>query len=530
MNTVLHIPHLTEEIALNLSQHDLTRCALVSRDWNTWFSPTLWLNPSFKRAIKKDELKMLVQHRNSVRSILNLHLLRQLLTENDLIVTFPQLHSIQLVFEKDFNNSLLATALDMVERTPTLQSLSLSVSSNPLPDHQLPRILRSSSRLRELSFRSSKEYYLDEIQEIVEAGSKLHTLQLNLWQRSSSGRDSPGLWSRDSQSRIAERTVIAKELFRKMQETNIRELVFESHHESMGHDLLLSLLEKSPRLERLCLAGRYKSVTIDEIAGVLQTGVCPLLAALEFRDIRDTKYTPGELANLIRSIGSNGSGGLETLSLFTKTRFGHQTISALTKCHAKTLTTLVWPQLTSLNLSLFGDLLRGLPKLQTLQAKVWLNLRTKDGPDMDSVFNKQWNCPDMINLEIDLGLSCNFHATIDKNWKGSLSDRSMTYAISQIGRLRTLRKLELSSEVALLTLSGPGYLRMLSNLKQLGTLRFDRWADNEMGSGEAEWMIENWPRLIRVIEVWRLRTTNRGRVFDDFTRTLVKKRPWLQIG
>ncbi|KAF9345829.1 hypothetical protein BGX26_002696 [Mortierella sp. AD094] len=398
--------------------------------------------------------------------------------------------------------------------------------------------LQTHRGLRRFSLKSTQEFYLDHVHEIVEACSKIDYLHLDLWRQPPKSYDFSG--------RISERSATAKDRFKKMQDTKFRELNLELYNESMAHDLLISLIERCPLLERLSLAGKYKSTTLNDVSTILQTGVCPSLTVLELGDIRDTRHGSGDLATLVRSIGCGGNrkgndngsggggggGGLEALSLYNGTRFGPLTVSALTQCHAKTLTTLLWPQFTSLNLSLFGDLLKGLPKLQTLQARVWLNLRVKDGPDMDRVFEKQWNCPDLISLDLNLGLACNFHSTNDPLWKGSLSDRCMTYVFSQIARLVTLKKLEIRSEVALLTLNEPGYLRMLSGLKQLETLKFDRWESFEIRSEDAEWMIENWPRLSRVVEVWRLRGIlsqgSRGGTLEEFTQTLTTLRPWLR--
>ncbi|KAF9169619.1 hypothetical protein BGX21_009866 [Mortierella sp. AD011] len=426
--------------------------------------------------------------------------------------------------------------MSMVKRTPTLQSLSVTQSQYFVSYRPMLNIIQNHRGLRRFSLKSTQEYYLDHVHEIIEACSKIDYLHLDLWRQPPKSYDFHG--------RISERSATAKDRFRRMQYTKFRELNLELHNESMAHDLLMSLIERCPLLEKLSIAGRFKSTTLSDLSTILQTGVCPSLSTLELGDSHDTRHGPGDLATLIRSIGcgsnnkgiNNGngsdSGGLEALSLYNGTRFGPLAISALTQCHAKTLTTLRWPQLTSLNLSLFGDILKGLPRLQTLQARVWLNLRVKDGPDMDRVFEKQWNCPDLINLELDLGLSCNFHSTADPLWKGSLSDRCMTYVFSQIARLVTLKKLEIRSEVALLILREPGYLGMLSGLKQLQSLRFDRWESFEIGAEDAKWMIENWPKLSQVVEIWRLQgilpQRTRGRALEGFTQTLVTLRPWLR--
>ncbi|KAF9433979.1 hypothetical protein BGZ76_008733 [Entomortierella beljakovae] len=329
-----------------------------------------------------------------------------------------------------------------------------------------------------------------------------------------------------------------------MQDTKIRELSFITEVNTFPQDSFLTcLLERCPVLEKLSLAGKFSVQTMRDITYILKQGVVLPLKSLYLENISDGFADAEDLGALIQSIGntsnntsapsSNNDGGLETLTLGNRALFGRPALSALARCHSKTLTTLVWPQFTSLNLSFFADIVQALPRLQTLKARVWLNLRIKDGPDMDIVFQKQWNCLELTELDIDLGLSCKFDSIQDRYWKGSLSDRCLTYVFSQMARLVNLKRLRIRSEVELLTLGDEGYLRNLSNLKQLQVLHFDRWSENDMGSKEATWMIENWPSLGRVSGHWRLWSPSSknsdGTPSDEFTRSLTCQRTWIRI-
>ncbi|KAF9101192.1 hypothetical protein BGX27_011581 [Mortierella sp. AM989] len=431
---------------------------------------------------------------------------------------------------------MVDVALSIVNETPTLESLTLSIP-RLYGQGQLAWTLMSHKRLRRFTFKISPEVYPDSLQEIVEACSKLEYLCIDTYHQSP-----PSPYSSYSTDSIT-RSAVAKKRYENMQDTKIRDLSIDLNHEDLSHNLLISILERCPLLETLWLGGKYKRTTLKDVSDIFERGVCPLLKNVNIEGICETTHTPDELGAFVRSIGSNGrddieddrfgTRGLESLSIFEGAKFGRPTVLALTQYHSKTLTNLMWPHFIPLGISLFGDLLKDLPRLKTLKARVWLNLRVKDGPDMDPVFRKEWNCPELSNLEIDLGLSATFDKTTDQAWSGSLSDRSMSYALSQIAKLKKLKKLVVRSEVELLTLKGPGYLRMLSGLKQLEVLRFDRWSTSDMHAEEAEWMIENWPELISIIPEWRWipkkSPGSRGKPYDEFTQTLVDLRPRLSI-
>ncbi|KAF9348543.1 hypothetical protein BGX26_013048, partial [Mortierella sp. AD094] len=93
-----------------------------------------------------------------------------------------------------------------------------------------------------------------------------------------------------------------------------------------------------------------------------------------------------------------------------------------------------------------------------------------------------------------------------------------------IGRLRELVELGLGIGFMPLTnMKGPRYLARLSRLRELKILHLFRlsYLVDELGEEEAEWMIDNWPKLIYIYSLPELPESS-------FIDTLLARRPHLQ--
>ncbi|KAF9170550.1 hypothetical protein BGX20_008822 [Mortierella sp. AD010] len=147
---------------------------------------------------------------------------------------------------------------------------------------------------------------------------------------------------------------------------------------------------------------------------------------------------------------------------------------------------------------------------------------------------KKWVCLRLIQMDFSIDIGHNIGGVEASEWKSSLEDESMNHVLTQIGRLTNLEEWSLGSNLDLLTLKGNRYLCKLTELKQLKMLRLKQaYSPYLMASEEADWIIENWPRLVHLVIDNReaSRRAYESDIFstETFTNTLAKRRPWIQI-
>ncbi|KAF9360358.1 hypothetical protein BGX26_009710 [Mortierella sp. AD094] len=185
---------------------------------------------------------------------------------------------------------------------------------------------------------------------------------------------------------------------------------------------------------------------------------------------------------------------------------------------------------TPVHLSVFANLMHGLPKLRTIIAQVSLdNYAEEDDPDMSAVTEMEWECFCLVDFSVGFHLKSSSDNIPLAEWGKSKVESSLSYIFSQVAQLQSLNTLKMTCGIALLTVdTKSGYLSRLSQLKKLKQLHFEetQCALGSVGSLEAEWMIKNWPWLSQVGYFTQDQVMDRG---GPFLTTLVNNRPWIQI-
>ncbi|KAK3823133.1 MAG: hypothetical protein J3Q66DRAFT_437546 [Benniella sp.] len=188
---------------------------------------------------------------------------------------------------------------------------------------------------------------------------------------------------------------------------------------------------------------------------------------------------------------SHISCGLE--SFYCRSDDASHVAQPLTKHHSHSLTSLALHH-SWISIGAFLELMVGLPCLQTFAATIG---GTPNGNN-DFLLDKYWECLGMRSLQLQLKYC------------------ALDYLFSEVSKLASLRKLRIRCDPMEPYSKSRGYLEQLAGLKQLEHLEIAHTKHNALGEDEAQWMVDNWPRLLQVYE------QHAPAVFKE---TLLKGRP-----
>ncbi|KAF8924155.1 hypothetical protein BGZ58_002107, partial [Dissophora ornata] len=401
----------------------------------------------------------------------------------------------------------------------------------------LVETLQSLPRLRKLDLTCYQIASSIAVQQIIQTCSRFECLRLNL----GNGIRTPGNgWDIGEEER--EQCKSVQVTMEQMEDSQIRELGIRLSLAIQERAILLPLLERCPLLERLELKWLHDPQTLPQIIDILQARKCPRLKHVRVSSIVRSDAGEESVAGLIQALGYDGGdhegsrdgglGGLESFTVEAILPFERRCVQALIRCHARTLTVLDVMSLRQMKFEFFVGLVRGLPRLQSLKAAVWIWLRPDANADIDEALQTQWACLGLKELEI--GLQMGDDVAIDSNHRagnGSLADRYMIYMFTQLGRLAVLEDWRLTSSADLLTLD-KGYLRQLSGMRRLKGLNLRRCPNIKLGVKEAEWMLEHWKQLIHV-KVYDGKLAHSHDEYewplDAAKATLQARRPWISV-
>ncbi|ORZ27262.1 hypothetical protein BCR41DRAFT_346574, partial [Lobosporangium transversale] len=550
--SIFDIQLLKDEVTQYLSQDDLTRCVLVSKDWFGWFAPVLWRNVQIDGAFGFVEKRLagLKRHSDNVQTLI-------ILEKQATMHQHIPLHNLKsFIFYPDLASSFEESYfLQYIQTIPSLQTLTLTISlARTWTQTQLFETLERLPRLKELNLTCYQITHPIVIQQLIQRCRQYDILRLSLG-------GGGGLLLDTQQANLEAQ---AKAFMEYMQENQIRELSIRlplPHHEDL---ILIPLLKRCPMLERLDLQWLHHKESLQHIVGILETRRCSHLRHVRigggtvwnsddpiaglFRALRRFEHTKANSHNINEmksrlqataneyhdEAGSTlASVGLKSFIVDATVPFGHECVLALTQYHALTLTVLDLMSLRQLPVQFFVGLVSSLPKLRSLMVAVWIKFIADDellGPE--SMFMTSWACLELRYLELGIVMSPevtsgNTHQSGD----GSLADQHLSYIFSQLGRLEGLKDWKLASSINLLTLE-KGYLRWLPRLKQLRSLDLRRYSFLEIGAAEARWMIDNWTSLVH-LDFNYLKGVHRGLeggpLPEDASQLLLTRRPWMTI-
>ncbi|KAK3823130.1 MAG: hypothetical protein J3Q66DRAFT_138388 [Benniella sp.] len=263
------------------------------------------------------------------------------------------------------------------------------------------------------------------------------------------------------------------------------------------------LLERCPRLEKLNLNWTHDEVTFQHLVKTLKENKLPAL-----RHLRMAVRNRTELNNLLIEVLSHIPCGLESFGY--ENHDGNLDSQPLIRHHSHSLTNLDLHQ-SRIPFGTFLDLMVGLPCLQTVMATIIGRPNDKN----DFPLNKHWECLGLRSLQLGLSAWLYYATSRDEGMK-SIGKRASDYLFAEVAKLASLRKLRIRCDPMEPYSKSRGYLEQLAGLKQLEHLEIAHTKHNALGEDEAQWMVDNWPRLLQVYE------QHAPAVFKE---TLLKGRP-----
>ncbi|KAG0301606.1 hypothetical protein BGZ98_008196 [Dissophora globulifera] len=535
------------ELAKYLTPRDLAQCAGVSHTWFDWFIPSLWHTRSFYCSLSN--IPGLRRYQQHVRVIKDIAI--NLAVESRDYWSFPNLQTVQFVqgnnnlFRPQFvtfggfggihqgsqmvQGSVNVSRVDLrlvklLDSTPLLQDLTVTLSlDNTDVYRQFLLALQSLTHLRRLELVCNEYVNPIHIQQVISACRQCETLSFKFWGNDSfKGTEEAGEY------------VLAKAAMEQMQDIAVKTLYLESSLSDQEAAIMVPLLKHCPLLEEIHLWDLHLDSTLELLQDAFRNGACPQLKALFPSNSAPTKKDP--LPTLLSVMGPNrgvNAVGLQTLTIPTH-YFLAESALAITQHLAQSMTVLNFQE-HIMKFEVFNELVTGLPHLRSLSARIEeISAQTVDINRFNQMCARDWVCLGLEKLQVGSQLTQGIPTVKTDSWKQSLPRRCMDYMFSQFARLENLEQWDwVAGPVDLFILTG-GYLRTLSNLKQLRRLGLGSSTVYRMGAKEADWVAENWPRLEHVDLSCRkmlVPIADSSRVkadklaLDAFIHTLRSKRP-----
>ncbi|KAG0337620.1 hypothetical protein BG000_005208 [Podila horticola] len=498
--SIFEIPFIQDDIASYLTNKDLKQCRLVSQAWLGYFNPYLWQSMTLGRSYhhpeskKAERLAVLEKNMHYVKTLNDLH------CNHTLFITspgfFPRLQTIvcyPTIYDKleTYNR-----VLKLIGLHPQLRSVTLKVCemTEPLASN-LAHAIETHPGLREFRL-FGQTVSLTLAQDVMFACRHLETLVWGLAFR--------GLPHAPHVIELAKE----RELMRATSETRIRRLDIRYLSTYLEEKLLIPLLHRCTNLERLRFTLNriyHRSSELVQLKAVIQER-CPGIKYLSLFDATFFRYecTPQS------AILSSTTGGLEFFETNLK-RSSLETVRVLLDHHSHTLKSI---QLTgpaqSIPIEHFVQIANSCLHLETLRCEYELSL-TSFRTNGKQLVKIRWNCHGLRRLRVRWGLP---PADLPAGYYRHL----LKYMGKRIGMLANLQELEIDGK----DLVSQQYGRLgMENLRQLRTLVvLGTFKDVKWSAEDAEWMLEHWPRLVRI----------EGREGDHLAKAFEVfslRRPWL---
>ncbi|KAK3823127.1 MAG: hypothetical protein J3Q66DRAFT_330926 [Benniella sp.] len=300
----------------------------------------------------------------------------------------------------------------------------------------------------------------------------------------------------------------ARGMMETMSEMQLHELSLDTSLKICRENIFHPLLERCPRLEKLELESIYyghNELALQHLVKTLKENKLSRLRHLTMGGLYSDQET------VLVEVLSHVACGFETLIFPGKN--GNLVVQPLIQFHSRTLARLDFRRAIS-----FPSLLRlmiGLPCLRTITV-----------PEIDgkphaavSLLDMQWGCLDLRCLRLNLGEWRRYAAISREGWMHSVEKAVLDYLFLEVAKLTSLQELSIGSGQLSFCMS-MGYLEQLAGLKQLEILDLTHTQDEDLGVYEAQWMAENWPRLLQIHE---------QHTSTSFKETLLKKRPGVEF-
>ncbi|KAF9345042.1 hypothetical protein BGX34_005071 [Mortierella sp. NVP85] len=495
--TPFDIPLLNNEVCRYLSLKDLARCVQVSKAWFDWFSPALWRDLDCHIRLPYVYVHTFARQQEHVRTMRNITMTQAGSVFAQVPCTSLQrLDFLQSEDHKDVRRAQLPV-LRSLEKMPTLRHLQIVLALEHDNTYRYwIRALEAMPHLESLSLKCDALVNGNVVQQVLSLCSGLRCLSLKLWGSSSFVQE------KDLQEYRQ-----AQEMMETMSEMQLLELSLDTNLKIYRENIFHPLLGRCPRLERLDLLESDGEPTLQHLVKTLKENKLSRLRHLTIGDLWGVQET------VFVKVLSHVACGFESL-IFRGEEDGNLAVQPLIEFHSRFLARLDFSAAIS-----FPSLLRlmtGLPCLRTITA-----------PEIDekpyestavSLLDMHWECLDLRCLRLGLG-DWGYYAAHHKGWLHPVEKGVLDYLLSEIAKLTSLRELSIGSGQMSFYM-GTGYLEQLAGLKQLEILDLTNTLEEDLGEDEAQWMAENWPRLLQVHE---------QHTSTSFRETLLEKRPGVEF-
>ncbi|KAF9348487.1 hypothetical protein BGX34_002457 [Mortierella sp. NVP85] len=489
--TLFDIPLLNNEVCQYLSRKDLAHCVLASKAWANQFSPALWRNLDCRYRIP--DILTLTRRREHIRIVRHI----SMECESTVLEQLAFLRLQRLEFNKlsGGTSQKEIQVLHVLERIPTLQHLqiSLTLDCNTM-SQQWARTMEALPCMESLTLTCHRLVSGIVFQNVLQSCRGLQRLALELME---DGNELERQEYKDVRAAIE-----------RMPEMHFCELILDSDREAVFENIFRPLLERCPRMEKLCLGKMCNGPTLTHLAKTLHENKLPKLRYLALTDDSGDQVEKvlGEVLSYI-ACGLDGfiPGGYDCSVI----------APPLIQYHARSLTRLDMLD-SPMSLWTFSDLMAGLPCLRTVRAII-----SEDLQDDDDILplDKDWKCLGLRSLQLELEISVSCYSIDDDEWEGSTEKGYLDHVFSQVAKLESLGELCLGCGLDMFCKKF-GYLKQLAGLKQLKVLDLSKAAHSNFGKQHALWMAMNWPKLLQV----------RGQDLPVmFKRTLLKRRPLVEF-
>ncbi|KAK3823129.1 MAG: hypothetical protein J3Q66DRAFT_330929 [Benniella sp.] len=480
--TPFDIPLLNNEICQYLSLKDLARCVQVSKAWYDWFSPALWRDLDCHIRLPYVYLDTFARHQEHVRTMRNMTMKQAGSVFAQVRCTnLQRLEFMQDEEYKDVRRSQLPV-LRSLEKMPTLRHLQIVLAL----DHDNTykywiRALEAMPHLESLGLKFEESVDGWVIQRMLHLCHGLQCLSVGLMG-----------YQRGVQAKGLREYKDAKATVETMPEMQLRELSFDQSKFWWEENIFQALLERCPRLERLSLGWTRDGMLFQHLVKTLKENKLSALRHLRMA----MPYT--DLADPHIEVLSHISCGLESFDCDCNSLVrddDNPVVQTLIKYHSHSLTRLDLHE-SRLPFEKFVNLMVGLPCLQNFAAM------TIDGTSDGSngiLLNRHWECLGLRSLQLGLRALFYYYAPRD-GWMESAEKRALDYLLSEVAKLTSLRELRIRCNSIDLYNKSRGYLEQLAGLKQLKILGINSTEHNTLGKHEAQWMADNWPKLLQVYE------------------------------
>ncbi|KAG0253395.1 hypothetical protein BG011_006389 [Mortierella polycephala] len=578
---IFDIALIKDEITSYLSTKDLAQCTQVSHSWFTWFMPALWhtidisyqqskvgpfLVPSREQspddlAFSKDK----VDAQELASTLLVKH--------NDLIHTLTTVYCIPFITtDPSLTSAPTPTSTSTLSSAHTFRNLRIFKCPPSTPNFARQILGKTLSRSR-----------LEVLEWTVHSPLQENWNGIDQYNRTIASikvdDDDDDKQNEDGVKVDAEGWAV---------ETQIQRLYICINERLFDTKVLLPLVQRSPRLERLGMHWVHHQQTIDSVADLVQNGFLPhlneiWLGAQRFgKDLDLVKLLSNHTGNCRTATSaatsvSTGTGArtgtgilrLKSIETYCRALWGKEISQTLSDHHGQTLQLLNLTGIPPIDLYHFIGLAAGLPMLQTLNICLAFSRRNfmdvlagyhhENIHDFGSLPQQQWACLSLRTLELSLISAENqvwsdqVHETepgqdddnsgrSDTGVAKALEEICLKYVLSQMGRLNVLQELDFSSYTFILRLKPEdsidntdgstrstetpsyAYLEHLAGLKNLRGLCLKSDGDVALGAAEAKWILAHWPRLVEIQGLMKWSGEN-----NEAMNVLRTGRPWISI-